>query len=101
MDDFLGKYKLLKWSEETEKLDNPVADGEIEKVVKKIHPWKDQMFYKTLTDNSCYTSFPEERKNAGRYSVKLALTLTTKRIAQEKKTIGPSHHRIVKSQIKY
>ena len=38
MDYFLGKYKLLKWSEETEKLDNPVADGEIEKVVKKIHP---------------------------------------------------------------
>ena len=34
MDYFLGKYKLLKWSEETEKLDNPVADGEIEKVVK-------------------------------------------------------------------
>lgn len=38
MDYFLGKQKLLKWSEEMEKLDNPVANGEIEKVVKKIHP---------------------------------------------------------------
>lgn len=47
MDYFLGKQKLSKWSEEMEKLDNPVANGEIEKG-KKDTSLKGQMFYKTL-----------------------------------------------------
>lgn len=47
-DYFLGKYKLLKFSEGIEKLNNPVADTEIEKTVEDI-PFKSaSYFYRTL-----------------------------------------------------
>ena len=36
MDYFLGKCKLLKLLEGMEKVDNPVADEEIEKIIKDI-----------------------------------------------------------------
>lgn len=45
---FLGKYKLLKFSEGIEKLNNPVADEEVEKIVEDTPFKRARYFYKTL-----------------------------------------------------
>lgn len=45
---FLGKCKLLKFSEGIEELNNPVADEEIEKIVEDIPFKRARYFYKTL-----------------------------------------------------
>ena len=47
-DYFLGKYKLLKFSEGIEKLDSPVADEEVDGTVQDTAFKRARYFYRTL-----------------------------------------------------